>query len=129
MIQPGIQGKHEQTVTEALTAGRIGSGDLPVFATPMMVSLVEQTCWQSVADHLGEGDTTVGTQVNIAHLAATPVGMKVRCESELTEVEGRRLRFAVKVFDECGLVGEGTHERFIVTTDRFLAKVKSKAAQ
>lgn len=126
MIQAGIKGRREQTVTPEMSAARIGSGLVEVFATPMMVVLIEQTCLESVLPYLEEGQGTVGTLVNVSHVSATPVGMRVWCESELTEVDRRRLVFKVKAFDECGLIGEGTHERFIIDSAKFMEKIKNK---
>ncbi|MGX8712157.1 MAG: thioesterase family protein [bacterium] len=128
MIQPGIKGRREQTVTPEMSAARIGSGLVEVFATPMMVALIEQTCLESVLPKLEEGQGTVGTLVNVTHVSATPVGMRVWCESELVEVDRRRLVFKVKAYDECGLIGEGTHERFIIDTAKFFEKVLNKKA-
>ena len=113
-------------MTAEMSAARVGSGLVDVFATPMLVALVEQTCYESVLPHLDEGQGTVGTLVNVSHLSATPIGMRVWCESELTEVDRRRLVFKVKAFDECGLIGEGTHERFVIDTAKFMEKLKSK---
>ena len=126
MIQTGIKGRREQTVTPEMSAARVGSGLVEVFATPMMVALVEQTCLESVLPHLEEGQGTVGTLVNVSHVSATPIGMKVWCESELVEVDRRRLVFNVKAYDECGLIGEGTHERFVIDTAKFMEKLKAK---
>ena len=126
MIPIHTQGHIEQTVTPDLTAARIGSGLVEVFATPMMVALVEQTCLESVLPYLDEGQGTVGTLVNVAHTSATPIGMRVWCESELVEIDRRRLVFKVKAFDECGPIGEGLHERFIIDTAKFFEKVKAK---
>ena len=128
MIEIGIKGRLEQTVTPEMSAARVGSGLVEVFATPMMIALMEKTCNESVLPCLDEGQGTVGTHLNVAHSAATPVGMRVWCESELVEVDRRRLVFKVKAFDECGLIGEGTHERFIIDTAKFAAKVYSKTA-
>lgn len=127
MIEKGIKGRLEQTVTPEMSAARVGSGLVDVFATPMMVALIEQTCYESVLPHLDEGQGTVGTLVNVSHLSATPIGMRVWCESELVEVDRRRLVFKVKAFDECGLIGEGTHERFVIDTAKFMEKLKSKS--
>lgn len=126
MIEPGIKGRLEQTVTPEMSAARVGSGLVDVFATPMMVALVERTCNESVLPYLEPGQGTVGTQVNVAHTAATPIGMRVWCESELVEVDRRRLLFRVHAFDECGPIGEGTHERFVIDTARFQEKVLNK---
>jgi predicted thioesterase len=93
-----------------------------------MIALMEKTCWMSVAGCLSEGQGTVGTLLDVKHTSATPVGMTVTCESELTAVEGRKLTFAIKAYDEKGPVGEGTHERFIVDSEKFMAKANAKAA-
>ncbi|MEY8298883.1 thioesterase family protein [Emergencia timonensis] len=127
MLEAGIKGTQEVKVTEENTALTMGSGTLKVFATPSMIALMEKTAWQSVAPHLEEGSGTVGTQLNVSHLSATPLGMTVRCESELTEVDGRKLVFKVAAYDNAGLIGEGTHERFIVKNEKFQAKADSKA--
>lgn len=126
MLEKGIKGYNKQVVTPELCADKIGSGLVKVFATPMMIALVEQTCNESVLQHLEPGEGTVGTLVNVTHCAATPIGMQVWCESELTEIDRCRLVFNVKVYDECGIIGEGTHERFIIDSVKFQAKVDSK---
>ncbi len=126
MVEIGIKGRLEETVTPEMSAARVGSGLVDVLATPMMVALVEKTCNESVLPYLDEGQGTVGTLVNVAHTAATPIGMRVWCESELVEVDRRRLVFKVKAFDECGPIGEGSHERFIIDTTKFAAKALSK---
>lgn len=126
MITTGIKGRREQTVTAEMSAARVGSGLVDVFATPMMIALIEQTCNDSVLPCLEAGQGTVGTLVNVTHTSATPIGMRVWCESELTEVDRRRLVFRVKAYDECGPIGEGTHERFVIDTAKFFEKVKSK---
>lgn len=126
MVEIGIKGRLEQAVTPEMSAARVGSGLVDVFATPMMIALVEKTCNESVLPCLEEGQGTVGTLVNVSHTAATPMGMRVWCESELVEVDRRRLVFKVKAFDECGIIGEGIHERFIIDTVKFEAKVQAK---
>ena len=128
MLQVGITGSGTVTVTEALTARAMGSGELDVFATPAMIALIEQTAWRSVAPALEPGQGTVGTRLDIEHTAATPVGMAVRCETELGEIDRRRLVFHVRVSDEAGPIGHGTHERFIVDNERFLQKARTKQA-
>ena len=105
------------------TAAVYGSGALEVFATPAMIALMEKTCLESVADKIGEGNTTVGIAVNIKHLKASPVGSTIRCEAELVEVDRRRLVFAVKCFEGENLIGEGIHERFVVESAKFMAKL------
>ena len=122
----GIKGAKEIIVTDDLTARCYASGALDVYATPAMIALIEDTAFNSVADILEEGQGTVGTNVNVSHLAATPVGLKVRCETELVEVDRKRLVFRVAVFDEVDKIGEGTHERFIIDNEKFLNKVYSK---
>lgn len=126
MLTLGIKGHCEQIVTDEVTADRIGSGLVKVFATPMMVALIEQTCLESVAPHLEPGQGTVGTHVDVSHCAATPVGMRVWCDSELVEIDRRRLVFAVRACDECGLIGEGHHERFVIDNAKFQAKIDAK---
>ena len=126
MLQTGIKGSIELTVTPDKCAGAVGSGELDVFATPAMIALIEETCWRSVAPYLAPGEGTVGTALNVRHLSATPVGLTVRCETELTLVDRRRLVFEVKVYDPFGLVGEGTHERFVIQVEKFLKKVNEK---
>lgn len=127
MLQTGIKGKKEITVTLDKTAKAMGSGTMDVFATPAMIALMENTAFESVASELEEGSGTVGTALDIKHVSATPVGMKVTCESELVKVDGRALTFSVKAFDEAGLIGEGTHERFIVFEEKFQKKADDKA--
>lgn len=126
MLEVGIQGKIEKVVTEADSAEVLKSGTLQVFATPAMIALIEEAAWKSVAEELEEGCATVGTSLNVRHLAATPVGMKVTCQTLLTEVDGRRLVFSVEVEDETGKVGEGIHERFIIRSEKFQSKANAK---
>lgn len=126
MLKIGIVGTQEKVVTEELSARALGSGTLAVFATPAMIALMEETAWKSVQGYLQEGEGSVGISINMRHLAATPLGMRVRCESELTEVDGRRLTFSVKVYDERGLIGEGTHERFVISNEKFQQKANEK---
>ena len=126
MLELGIKGTREQTVTDDLTAARIGSGELPVFATPALIALAEETAWRSVAAKLEPGQGTVGTRMDLKHIAATPVGMTVRCETELVEIDRRRLVFAVTAFDEREKIAEGVHERFVVDNERFAAKAAGK---
>ena len=129
MLETGIKGTQQVRVTEENTAVAMGSGTLRVFATPAMVALMEETAWKSVADVLEEGCGTVGIQLNVAHLSATPLGMMVRCESELTEIQGKKLIFKVTAYDEAGLIGEGIHERFIVANEKFQDKADGKLAK
>ena len=128
MLQTGIKGRLELTVTRDKCAGALGSGELDVFATPAMIALIEETCWRSVVDELQPGEGTVGTALDVRHLAATPIGLKVWCETELTLVDRRRLVFDVKVYDPFGLVGEGAHERFVIRYEKFMKRANEKLA-
>ena len=125
-MEIGIIGKGEIVVTKDVTAAAIGSGMVDVFFFLLMISLMENTCAKSVASHLQADESTVGTHVNVSHCAATPIGMKVYCESELIEIDRRKLTFKVTAYDERGLIGEGLHERFIIDSKKFQAKINSK---
>ncbi len=122
-IQRGIKGHQEEFVTYENTAAKYGSGLVEVYATPAMVALMENTCMKSILPFLPQGFNTVGTKVNIEHLKATPIGMKVWCDSELIEVDRRRLVFRVTAFDEKGEIGRGIHERFIIEVEKFMSKL------
>ena len=126
MLETGIKGYQELTVTEGDTAKAHKSGTLDVLATPRMAALMEETAWRSVAGELEEGMGTVGIKLDLGHLAPTPVGMKVWCESLLTGVDGRKLTFSITVFDGAGKIGEGLHERFIIEETKFQAKADKK---
>ena len=123
-LELGIKGSSSCTVTHDLTAKALRSGGLDVFATPIMIALMEEASLVSVRPYLEPGMDTVGTHLDVSHLSPTPVGMKVTAESELVEIDRRRLVFAVKAYDESGLIGEGTHERFIINNERFMAKLR-----
>ena len=125
-VSVGLKGRAESLVTDHNTAQAACSGALPVFGTPFMCALMEEAAWKSIVPFLEEGQSTVGTRLDITHDSATPVGMKVWAESEVTEVDGKRLVLKVAAYDEKGLIGQGTHERFIVTNERFLAKAARK---
>lgn len=125
-LETGIKGKESTIVNESNTAKTVGSGTLDVFATPAMIALMEETAWKSVAGHLDEGCGTVGISLNVTHDAPTPLGMEVTCESELVKVDGRKLTFELKAYDEKGTVGKGTHERFIVNDAKFQEKADGK---
>ncbi len=120
---PGLQLEKEMYVGEKDTATIYGSGTLEVFATPAMIAFMEYTAMTSVEHLLEESDTTVGTEINVQHLKASPVGAKIRCKSELTEVDGRQLSFEINVWDNEQLIGKGTHKRFIINKERFMAKL------
>ena len=126
MIQVGIKGQQEAVVTEDMLASNVGSGLVKVYATAMMIALIEKAAVLSVEPYLEAGQGTVGTHVNVSHCSATPVGMKVRAESELIEIDRRRLVFKVAAYDERDLIGEGLHERFIIDNAKFQAKADSK---
>ena len=116
-LKVGLIGRAETVVDESNTAASMGSGLLPVFATPAMLA---------VQPLLGEGEGSVGTRLEVSHLAATPMGLPVRAESELLEVDRRRLRFAVRAWAGEELIGEGFHERFVISVDRFMEKALAK---
>ncbi len=122
----GIKHKSEIIVSKKHLASTLGSGGIDVFATPMMITLMEGTALHAVQPLLEDGQTTVGTLVNITHLAATPLGMKAWAEAELIEIDRRRLVFEVRAYDERGLIGEGCHERFIINEKNFLEKINAK---
>ncbi|MFZ5634662.1 MAG: thioesterase family protein [Bacillota bacterium] len=125
-LKPGITGEAAVTVDHSNTAVAYGSGGVSVFATPAMIGLMEKAALSSVDPLLESGMTTVGTRVDVQHLAATPVGMKVVAISELVEVEGKRLVFRVEARDEVEVVGRGIHERYIVPEQKFLARAAAK---
>lgn len=125
-ITVGMKGRAETMVTSENTAAAVGSGLVPVFATPAMIALMENAAVNAVQAQLEEGQGTVGTLLNVSHDSATPVGMKVWAEAEVTAVEGRKLTYTVTAFDEAGPIGKGEHQRFIIQADRFLAKAQSK---
>ena len=125
-ITVGMKGTVYSNVEREDTAREVGSGDLLVYATPCMVALMEGAACEAIAEAISEDKTTVGIELNISHLAATPVGMDVRAEAEVTAVDGNIITFAVTAFDESGKIGEGTHKRAIVTTQRFLDKTYQK---
>ena len=128
MLTTGIKGHREQVVTEQITAAHIGSSLVKVLATPMMIAMIEQTCHESLSPYLELGQGSVGTHVDVSHCAASPVGMRIWCDSELIEIDRRRLLFKVAAYDECGLIGQGFHERFIIDNAKFQAKVDNKKA-
>lgn len=125
-LKAGLKGEAAATVTESNTAVAYGSGGVNVFATPAMIGLMEKAALTSVEPVLDNGMTTVGTRVDVQHLAATPIGMVVTATSELMEVEGKRLLFRVEARDEMEVVGRGTHERYIVPEQKFLSKAAAK---
>ena len=125
-ITVGMKGTVSTSVEREDTASEVGSGSLLVYATPCMVALMEGAACEAIADAIPEDKTTVGIELNISHLAATPVGMDVRAEAEVIGVEGNIISFSVVAYDEAGKIGEGTHKRAIVTSQRFLDKTYAK---
>jgi predicted thioesterase len=126
LLTPGMKGELHETVTSDNTAESWGSGGLPVYATPSMIALMEGASVVAADSSLPAGFSTVGTEVNVKHLAATPPGLTVRAAGELLEINGRRLLFRVEAWDDAGKIGEGTHERFIVENEKFLKKTQGK---
>jgi fluoroacetyl-CoA thioesterase len=124
-LKLGMTGEATTTVVHENTAAAVGAGGVEVFGTPMLVALMENASWRTVADALDEGYVTVGTHVNISHLAATPLGQQVRATAELVQIDGRRLVFRVEAYDERQKIGEGQHERAIVQLERFLSRIKA----
>jgi fluoroacetyl-CoA thioesterase len=125
-LSRGVRGTQEELVTEKNIASALGSGGLAVYATPCMITLMEYCAMESVKPYLPQGSSTVGTRLDVKHLAATPIGMTVRCETELIEVDRRRLVFLCRAYDDAGLIGEGTQERFIVDNAKFMEKTQAK---
>lgn len=123
-MQIGIKGKQTIVVNEKNTAKTMGSGTLDVFATPSMIALMEETAWKSVSDELEDGCGTVGIHLNVSHDAPTPIGKNVTCESELVQIDGRKLTFEVRAYDERGEIGKGIHERFIINNEKFQKKAE-----
>ena len=126
-IEPGLVGEAMLIVEETHTAGYLGSGGVEVLATPVMIALMEDAARTSVDSKLEQGQMSVGVNLNVSHLAATPVGMRVTARAELAAVKGRKLTFKVEAHDEKEKIGEGTHIRAIINLDRFMARVQEKA--
>lgn len=126
MLKEGITGEAETIVSEDNTAIKMGSGTLPVFATPAMVATVEKAAWSSVAGEIDEGQSTVGTAMTLSHESATPVGLKITAKTTLTAIDRRKLTFSWEAYDEAGIIGRGTHERFIVDNEKFVSKAERK---
>ena len=122
-MEIGLKYESQTVVSEANTAATLGSGDMAVFATPAMVALMENAAMLAVKESLPEGSATVGTQMNTSHIKASPLGATITASAELTAIDGRRMTFAVKAWDDKGIIGEGEHTRFIVDRERFLSKM------
>ena len=125
-IAIGMKGEAATLVEREDTAREVGSGDLLVYATPCMVALMEGAACEAIAPAIPEGKTSVGTALNITHIAATPVGLEVRAEAEVTAVEGKVITFSLRAFDEDGEIGKGTHKRVLVNSQKFLEKAYNK---
>ena len=126
-LEPGLVGTADLIVAEEHTAPRVGSGHIEVLATPVMINLIEAAALAAVEGHLPEGDNSLGTHLDVTHVAATPVGMKACATARLVGVEGRTLAFDVEVRDDAELIGRGTHTRVVVTAERFIARIDQKA--
>ena len=125
-IEVGMKAEAANLVERADTALEVGSGSLLVYATPCMVALMEGAACEAIEEGLGENETTVGIELNIKHLSATPVGLEVRAVAEVTAVEGKVISFNLQAFDEAGLIGEGTHKRCLVGSTKFLERTYAK---
>lgn len=123
MVEVGLKHTSELTVTDAVTAVRMGSGDMPVLATPAMMALIENAAMLAVADELPEGSTTVGGHIASSHLRPSKIGDVVRAVAEVTKVDGRKIEFKVSAYSGDVLLGEGTHLRFVVDRERFMSKI------
>ena len=126
-IAPGLTGTAEMVVGTRDTAPRVGSGRIAVLATPIMITLIEEAALAAVEHLLPEGMQSLGTRLDVSHIAATPIGMKVTATAVLTEIDGRNLTFRVSAEDACDLISEGTHQRVVVTAARFAERVGEKA--
>lgn len=121
-----IKGVWQETVDESRSAETMGSGSLRVYATPALVALMEHAACEALKGMLEDGVTTVGTQMNVSHVAATPIGMTVRAEAVLTAQEGRAYTFAIEAYDDAGLIGKAEHQRVAVKIDKFMARTNAK---
>ena len=125
-ITIGTKGEARTKVTEQNTAQAMGSGSLPVFATPAMAALMEQAAYTSLLPYLDNGQGSVGISLTLSHSSASPLGMNIRAESTVTEVDGKKITFSVSAYDDAGPIGEGVHQRFLIDNERFLAKAAKK---
>jgi predicted thioesterase len=125
-LKVGIKGESSEIVTKEKTASYIGSGLVEVYATPFLLALMEKAAVEAIEPFLEEDETSVGIKANFAHLKATPVDMKVKAIAELIVIEGRKLVWQIEAYDEIDKIGEGTHERFIVKREKFLAEARNK---
>lgn len=123
MLEKGLKSESRTVVSQDNVAATMGSGDMPVFATPAMVALMENAAMNAVAAELEAGASTVGVEMSVSHVKASPVGAEVTASAELVEVDGRKLTFEVKAWDGKGTIGEGRHVRFVVDRERFMGKL------
>lgn len=122
-LKLGIKGVETEVVRHENTAAAYGSGLVEVYATPAMIALMEKTCYRSVIQYLSEGEGTVGTHINVSHKKASPLGTVITCSSEIIEIDRRRIVFKVVATDDKGdVIGEGTHERFVINVEKFMSK-------
>ena len=126
MMEKGLSAQSKVTVDGGNVAATMGSGDLQVFATPAMVALMENAAMKAVADHLPEGSTTVGAEMNVTHIKPSGVGAEIVASAVLTEVEGRKLTFNVGARDAEGMIGEGVHVRYVVDREKYMSKVRCR---
>jgi len=128
-LRPGLEGRAELTVAEEHTAPRVGSGRVHVLATPVMINLIEAAALEAAEHLLPAGHQSLGTRLDLSHVAATPVGMRVYATAHLTGIDGRKLAFRVEAHDERELIGKGTHERVVVNVARFDKRVAEKSGK
>lgn len=124
MIEIGLKHESQVVVSQSNTAKALGSGDMEVFATPAMVALMENAAMMAVAKNLDEGASSVGVEISTSHIKASALGATITASAELVAIDGRKLSFKVKAWDEAGTIGEGNHTRFVVDRERFLSKIK-----
>lgn len=126
-LQVGMTGESQVTVTSDLTAKKMGSGSLLVYSTPAMIALMEAAAVNAIDPYLETGQTTVGIQIEVRHISASPIGENVRAEAEIIGVEGKRIIFAVRAWDEQEMIGEGSHTRYLIDEEKFMERVQSNS--
>ncbi|MEM9426232.1 MAG: thioesterase family protein [Pseudomonadota bacterium] len=126
-IEPGMTGTATMIVGTNDTAPRVGSGKIAVLATPVMINLIEEAALAAIEDALPVGMQSLGTHLDVSHIAATPVGMKTEATATVSEIDGRTVRFDVEARDQTDVIGRGSHTRMVVTADKFVARVDAKA--
>lgn len=124
MIEIGLKHESQVVVSQSNTAKALGSGDMEVFATPAMVALMENAAMMAVAKNLDEGASSVGVEISTSHIKASALGATITASAELVAIDGRKLSFKVRAWDEAGTIGEGNHTRFVVDREKFLSKIK-----